>query len=178
MGGRGPAPKESHSRARDTARRRTPAVTVVPDTIVRGPELPDGYEWPDATRSWWQHWRESPQAQTFIETDWSFLLDTALLHAEFWLGDLSRGAELRLRVAKFGATAEDRRRLDQGRAVVRQHPPRPEPGVVLPVNPLDPRRAALTAPLPQGVVLSLTEPAGHRVGHREQDAVRVHPACG
>jgi hypothetical protein len=111
MGGRGPAPQESHSRARDTARRRTPAVTVVPDAVVRGPELPDGYEWPPATCSWWQQWRESPQAQTFIATDWSFLLDTALLHAEFWLGDLSRGAELRLRVAKFGATAEDRRRL-------------------------------------------------------------------
>jgi hypothetical protein len=111
MGGRGPAPKESHSRARDTARRRTPAVTVVPDAVVRGPELPDEDEWPDQTRSWWQHWRESAQAQTFTATDWSFLLDTALIHAEFWLGDLSRGGELRLRVAKFGATAEDRRRL-------------------------------------------------------------------
>ncbi len=79
-------------------------------SFLRGPELPDGYEWPDATLAWWQHWRESPQAQ-FIETDWSFLLDTALIHAEFWRGYLSRGAELRLRVAKFGATAEDRRRL-------------------------------------------------------------------
>jgi hypothetical protein len=111
MGGRGPAPKETHSRARDTARRRTPAVSVVPDTVVRGPELPDGYEWPDATRSWWQHWRESPQAQTFIETDWSFLLDTALLHAELWLGDCSVESALRLRVAKFGATPEDRLRM-------------------------------------------------------------------
>jgi len=92
------------------------------------PELPDGYEWPAATCSWWQHWRESPQAQTFIETDWSFLLDTALIHAEFWLGDLSRGAELRLRVAKFGATAEDRRRL---KLAVGEppSPPKPRPSV-------------------------------------------------
>jgi hypothetical protein len=111
MGGRGPAPKETHSRARDTTRRAAPVVSVVPDAVVRGPELPDGYEWPDQTLAWWQHWRESPQAQTFIATDWSFLLDTALIHAEFWLGDLSRGGELRLRVAKFGATGEDRRRL-------------------------------------------------------------------
>jgi hypothetical protein len=111
MGGHGPAPKETHSRARDTARRRTPAVTVVPDTVVRGPELPDGHEWPAATLAWWQTWRESPQAQTFIETDWSFLLDTAVLHAEFWLGDRSVESGLRLRVAKFGATPEDRRRL-------------------------------------------------------------------
>jgi hypothetical protein len=111
MGGRGPAPKESHSRARDTARRRAPAVTVVPDAVLRGPELPDEYQWSDATRSWWQTWRESPQAQMFTATDWSYLLDTAVLHADFWLGDRTVESGLRLRVAKFGATPEDRQRL-------------------------------------------------------------------
>lgn len=45
------------------------------------------------------------------ETDWCFLLDTAVLHAEFWLGDRSVAGELRLRAAKFGATPEDRARL-------------------------------------------------------------------
>ena len=84
---------------------------VVPDDHVRGPELPDEYEWPDATRSWWQHWRESAQSQTFLATDWDYLLDTALLHADFWLGDRSVESGLRLRVAKFGATPEDRQRL-------------------------------------------------------------------
>lgn len=44
-------------------------------------------------------------------TDWDFLLDTALLHAELWSGNRSVAAELRLRVAKFGATPEDRARL-------------------------------------------------------------------
>jgi hypothetical protein len=88
-----------------------PAVTVVPDDEVRGPELPDSFEWPEPTVMWWRTWRESPQAQTFTDTDWSFLLDTATLHAEFWLGDRSVAAELRLRVAKFGATPEDRQRL-------------------------------------------------------------------
>ena len=39
------------------------------------------------------------------------MLDTALLHADFWLGDRSVEAGLRLRVAKFGATPEDRLRL-------------------------------------------------------------------
>ncbi len=39
------------------------------------------------------------------------MLDTAVLHAEFWLGDRSVAAELRLRAAKFGATPEDRARL-------------------------------------------------------------------
>ncbi len=33
------------------------------------------------------------------------------MHAEFWLGNRSLAAELRLRVAKFGATPEDRARL-------------------------------------------------------------------
>lgn len=87
-------------------------VTVVQsDGSVRGPELPDSHEWPDATRSWWHTWRCSAQAKGFTDTDWSFLLDTAVLHAEFWLGDRSVAAELRLRAAKFGATPEDRARL-------------------------------------------------------------------
>ena len=53
----------------------------------------------------------SAQAKTFTETDWSFLLDTAVLHMEFWDGDRGVAAELRLRAAKFGATPEDRARL-------------------------------------------------------------------
>jgi hypothetical protein len=34
-----------------------------------------------------------------------------MLHQEFWSGSLSVAGELRLRVAKFGATPEDRMRL-------------------------------------------------------------------
>jgi hypothetical protein len=87
-------------------------LTVVePDGEAHGPELPDSHEWPPATLEWWGTWRTSPQAGTFTDTDWSFLLDTAVLHAEFWLGDRSLAAELRLRAAKFGATPEDRARL-------------------------------------------------------------------
>jgi hypothetical protein len=109
MGGRGPAPKDPSERRRRNA---APEMAVVaPDDQVRGPELPDGYEWPAATLAWWTTWRESPQAQMFLATDWDYLLDTAVLHAEFWLGDRSVEAGLRLRVAKFGATPEDRQRL-------------------------------------------------------------------
>jgi hypothetical protein len=57
-------------------------------------------------------------APMFTETDWSFLIDTAVLHAEYWLGDLGVAGELRLRVAKFGATPEDRARL---RIAVSEH---------------------------------------------------------
>lgn len=109
MAGRGPAPKPPAER-----RRRNPAApltVVAPDGSEHGPKLPDSFDWPDATLKWWETWRTSPQASTFTDTDWSFLLDTAVLHAEFWLGDRSLAAELRLRAAKFGATPEDRARL-------------------------------------------------------------------
>lgn len=79
---------------------------------VRGPELPVGVEWPAQTVVWWDNWRRSAQSAEFTATDWDFLVDTALLHAQFWHGDTSVGPELRLRVAKVGATAEDRKRLN------------------------------------------------------------------
>lgn len=110
MAGHGPAPKDPATRRR---RNVTPPPTLVAaDAVVRGPDLPeDGYDWPEQTRRWWDTWRLSPQAQTLTDTDWDFLLDTALLHAELWAGNAAVASELRLRVAKFGATPEDRLRL-------------------------------------------------------------------
>lgn len=109
MAGRGPAPKDPGARRR---RNQTEDLTVVKaDGEPHGPDLPDGLDWPDATRDWWETWRRSPQAALFTTTDWSFLLDTAVLHMEFWDGDRSVAGELRLRAAKFGATPEDRARL-------------------------------------------------------------------
>ena len=112
MAGRGPAPKGTRSRVRDQ-KRDDATLTVLPDAdgTLHGPELPEGFDWPVPTVRWWETWRRSAQAQTFTETDWSFLVDTAVMHAEFWLGNRSLAAELRLRVAKFGATPEDRARL-------------------------------------------------------------------
>lgn len=109
MAGRGPAPKDPSEVRRRNAAPKTEL--VVPDDELRGPELPEGIDWPDATLDWWETWRKSPQAQTFTDTDWSFLLDTAMLHMQFWDGNYKAGSELRLRVAKFGATPEDRARL-------------------------------------------------------------------
>lgn len=110
MPGHGPPPKDPSQRIRRN-KPATPALTVEPDDEIRGPELPEGFDWPPATVAWWELWRRSPQAQSFVDTDWSFLLDTAVLHADYWLGDRSVAAELRLRAAKFGATPEDRMRL-------------------------------------------------------------------
>lgn len=109
MAGRGPAPKDPSQRARRN--REAPSLVVAEDGERRGPELPEDFEWPAATVKWWETWRASAQAQTFTDTDWSFLLDTAVMHAEFWLGNRALAGELRLRVAKFGATPEDRARL-------------------------------------------------------------------
>lgn len=109
MAGRGPAPKDKSRRAR--ANEDSVSTTTLRFEAADPPELPEGVEWPQATVDWWEMWVNSPQAEHFGSTDWSFLLDTALLHAAFWSGDSKAAPELRLRVAKFGATPEDRARL-------------------------------------------------------------------
>lgn len=127
MAGNGPAPKANRRR------RNKPAVagTVVAlDGSVRGMALPPlggRRGWHPRTRQWWEAWRRSPQAQLMLtEPDWEFLLDTALLHHLMWSGDLRLVAEVRLRVAKFGATPEDRRRLQM--EVKRPDPPKDSTG--------------------------------------------------
>lgn len=81
------------------------------------PELPPLYlkgeavEWPRVTFDWWGMWAASPLSAEFTATDWSVLMDTAIMHARLWLGDAAMAGELRLRMAKFGATPEDRARL-------------------------------------------------------------------
>lgn len=110
MAGRGPAPKSGDRRARRNSDVTT--TTILRFEEAEQPDLPDGFPWPDATVVWWEMWRNSPQAEHFGSTDWSFLLDTAILHAQLWgNGDTSVLPELRIRVAKFGATPEDRARL-------------------------------------------------------------------
>ena len=113
MAGRGPAPKSADQRRRRNV--STPALEIVTDGAVHGPDLPDDVldeSWHPRTRAWWETWRRSPQAQMFVATDWDFLLDTALMHHTMWSkGRWEFAAELRLRAAKFGATPEDRARL-------------------------------------------------------------------
>jgi hypothetical protein len=110
MPGRGPAPKKERTRPNDTARRSAEFTTLLADGELRGPELPDG-DWHPRTLDWWTTWRKSPMAATFIDADWSFLLDTAMLHSEMWQGETKHAAEIRLRVGKLAGTPEDRLRL-------------------------------------------------------------------
>jgi hypothetical protein len=113
MAGRGPAPK-------DPARRAGKAKDTTPKTSIRFvgaeqpelPPLPDGEPWHPRTVQWWATWRDAPQAEHFMATDWDFLVDTALMHNAMWTkGQWTLAQEVRLRVAKYGATPEDRARL-------------------------------------------------------------------
>jgi hypothetical protein len=126
MAGIGRAPKDPDRLAGHGARKsRDSVLRIIHATPIEQPELPtfdvdvtvDGeivaqrFVWPPRTREWWQMWGDSPLSAEFTSTDWSELLDTAMLHARYWKGDTKVAAELRLRVAKFGATPEDRARL-------------------------------------------------------------------
>lgn len=116
MAGRGntiPKPPDQRRRTNETA----PWSKLTQDGELRGPALPtDALDepWHPRTVDWWDTWRRSAQAQQFTETDWNFLLDTALMHHTMWLNKRWEFAgELRLRVGKLGATLEDRLRLRQ-----------------------------------------------------------------
>lgn len=119
MAGRGPAPKDPSKRAR---RNKDPQpFRVIVAEPEPQPDLPtiqveeDGelveFVWPAATQAWWSMWGKSPLSAEFTGSDWSYLLDTALLHARLWMGQVSVAAELRLRLERFGATPADRARL-------------------------------------------------------------------
>jgi hypothetical protein len=114
MAGRGPAPGANPNR-KDPSRRARRNSTDIQFRVIAAdpatqPQLPEGV-WHPQTIEWWRMWGESPLATEFTENDWSELLAAALIHSAFWSGDMKVAAELRQRVAKFGATPEDRARL-------------------------------------------------------------------
>lgn len=115
MAGHGPAPKPASRRARTNkdpvASRVLEAEGVAPADLPMD-LLPEGDEWHPATLRWWQRWCESPLADNLPAVDWSELEACAVLHHEFMRKrSFTLGSELRLRMAKWGATPEDRARL-------------------------------------------------------------------
>lgn len=110
MAGMGPPPKDPGKRHRRNAD-PTPETKVVRTGKVEPPVLPVELAAHPEVSQWWQTWADSPQAETFTATDWQFLYDTAFIAHAFYQGDLKQAPEFRLRVAKFGATPEDRLRL-------------------------------------------------------------------
>jgi hypothetical protein len=128
VAGRGPAPKAPDQRARrnkEVVQLRVleaHATTQPPlPTIYFDVEIEDAsgskqivkrrFNYPKATQDWWKMLGQHPLSPEFTDLDWSYLAETALIHAHFWKGDMRVASELRLREAKYGFTPEDRARL-------------------------------------------------------------------
>lgn len=145
---RGPLPKNTRSRRDDNARRQAEMVDLQDTGELAGPELPagvlpDGQDWHPQTRALWQELRRSPLTCHEPALGWSYLIDTAVLHHLAWQhGRWDLASELRLRLAKFGVTPEDRQRLRI--RVVQPADQRPEPVTPAGVASITARRARLT----------------------------------
>lgn len=114
--GRGPVPKPAHQLAgHGAAKKRLAGMKIIESEPTPQPPLPElmpnGEPWPERTVQWWDMWATDPLAKDFRATDWSELMDTAVVHGAFWAGESKLAAELRLRTGKFGSTQEDRARL-------------------------------------------------------------------
>lgn len=119
----GPAPKDPSTRVRRN--RDNAVVRIVPMVAVPRPPLPEftvqvtekgdiverTFNWPVMTREWWEMLDLHPLSHEFIAADWSYLMETARIHAAFWEGDMKVAGELRLRESKYGFTPEDRLKL-------------------------------------------------------------------
>lgn len=111
-GGNGPPPMP-------TKRRRNvdpiPTTDVVDDgtyEVLAGPPLPESVDWHPMTVALWDSLRRSPLLADEPPLGWHFLLDTALMHSTMWgTGRWDFASEVRLRLAKFGVTPEDRARM-------------------------------------------------------------------
>lgn len=146
MAGRGPASSGRRQRERDQ-----PTLTDLPYTgEVYGEPLPKGVlpageSWHQQTLALWDALRRSPLLANEPALGWQFLIDTALMHHTMWTkGRWEFASEVRLRVAKFGATPEDRMRLKVKVETPGQQPrlsAAPEPGKVTEINS---RRARLS----------------------------------
>ena len=112
----GAIPKNADQLANaSSAKKRAASLHAVVSEPTLAPDLPefmpDGSEWPDHTRVWWESWSQSPLTEDNRPEDWLDLIDCASIHGRLWQGDYKAASELRLRMARHGATREDRARL-------------------------------------------------------------------
>jgi hypothetical protein len=66
---------------------------------------------PDGTYVWWRSLRRMPHCVLWQDSDWSYALDTAMVHAQASLGQIGAMAELRMREKTLGTTVDARRDL-------------------------------------------------------------------
>lgn len=114
----GPAPSATTKMQGSSPADRSRFDRIAVDGVIRGPELPEnqpnGIPWAQKTQEWYEGWRISAQAQRFTPTDWEELFLATLLYDQIIFTAKGRTlamAELRQRVAKLGATEDDRARL-------------------------------------------------------------------
>lgn len=115
MAGKGAEPKPLDQVSAQQAKKAKSRIRVVTHEPVDAPDLPshmpDGTPVPERTVEWWDVWSVSPLTSDYRAEDWQDLLDCAVIHARLWTGDYKAASELRLRMARHGATREDRARL-------------------------------------------------------------------
>lgn len=118
MAGRGPAPSGQRSRERDNHKLEEIEYTgelfgePLPEGMLGEDEDGNPIPWHPQTVKWWDSLRRNPLLANEPEIGWQFLMDTALIHNQMWTNRRWEfAAEIRLRVAKYGATPEDRMRL-------------------------------------------------------------------
>lgn len=90
------------------------------------------------TRDWWASVSQMPHCVLWGPSDWSFALDTALVHAQASVGVITAAGELRQREKIMGTTVDARRDLR-----IRYVDPEPETEYLAPVNDLAERRKRL-----------------------------------
>lgn len=74
------------------------------------PTLPKSVDWPKETAKWFDEWRDSPRTDGWSKQQWSYLLDTALVHAEVWGSfNTSMLPELHRREAYMGVSFDQRK---------------------------------------------------------------------
>ncbi|MFE2075203.1 phage terminase small subunit [Streptomyces misionensis] len=104
---RGPAPKPNAVR-----RNAHPGAQELAPDVQPGRELPKALGITSGGgKRFWRTWSQAPQTATWVATDWAELEITTKLVDEFFKGDTKLAGEIRQRVAKWGATVEDRNRL-------------------------------------------------------------------
>jgi hypothetical protein len=104
---RGPSPKPNAQR-----RNLHPGAQELGTAAQPGRELPKALGITSAGgKRFWDTWSKAPQTEHWLSTDWAELEITVKLVDEYFKGEFKHAAEIRQRVAKWGATVEDRNRL-------------------------------------------------------------------
>lgn len=79
-------------------------------TVLKGDE-PIEIPIEKRTRDWWTALCKMPHCVLWQDSDWSFALDTAMVHAAASHGQVTAMAELRMREKVLGTTVDARRDL-------------------------------------------------------------------